>query len=195
MASSSTFLVTPDASPGPSRTVVPVKRRQVKNACTRCQKSSKGCDDSRPCRRCIRYGFGVEECIDSPRKERKKGTKRGPYRKKNAIGIEQGVAPEAMAYTYGSFYAGLPGPQLSSPPRANPTYPDYPPTAGRSYPTPHAMYPMHAPSTVPYDPFVGFVPYGKATPQAHPPPLPGPPPPIIDPVAYRTGAPPRRRMS
>ena len=51
------------------------KRRQVKNACTNCQKACKKCDDARPCLRCVKYGVG-EECVDSVRKERKKGIKR-----------------------------------------------------------------------------------------------------------------------
>src|ERR1700761_7480269 len=58
------------------------KRRQVKNACTNCQRACKKCDDARPCLRCIKYGIG-EECVDSQRKERKKGIKRGPYKKRD----------------------------------------------------------------------------------------------------------------
>jgi len=58
------------------------KPRQVKNACTNCQKACKKCDDARPCFRCVKYGIS-EECIDSLRKERKKGIKRGPYKKRN----------------------------------------------------------------------------------------------------------------
>ncbi|KAG6861881.1 hypothetical protein C0995_010587 [Termitomyces sp. Mi166 len=58
------------------------KRRQVKNACTNCQKACKKCDDGRPCLRCVKYGVS-EECIDSQRKERKKGIKRGPYKKRD----------------------------------------------------------------------------------------------------------------
>jgi len=58
------------------------KRRQVKNACTNCQKACKKCDDARPCLRCVKYGI-AEECVDSHRKERKKGVKRGPYKKRD----------------------------------------------------------------------------------------------------------------
>lgn len=58
------------------------KRRQVKNACTNCQKACKKCDDARPCLRCVKYGIS-EECVDSQRKERKKGVKRGPYKKRD----------------------------------------------------------------------------------------------------------------
>lgn len=61
------------------------KRRQVKNACTNCQKACKKCDDARPCLRCVKYGI-AEECIDSQRKERKKGIKRGPYKKRDGKG-------------------------------------------------------------------------------------------------------------
>ncbi|KAG6841207.1 hypothetical protein C0991_000869 [Blastosporella zonata] len=62
------------------------KRRQVKNACTNCQKACKKCDDARPCLRCVKYGVS-EECIDSQRKERKKGIKRGPYKKRDGKGV------------------------------------------------------------------------------------------------------------
>jgi hypothetical protein len=61
------------------------KRRQVKNACTNCQKACKKCDDARPCLRCVKYGI-AEECVDSQRKERKKGIKRGPYKKRDGKG-------------------------------------------------------------------------------------------------------------
>ncbi|KAJ7244194.1 hypothetical protein B0H12DRAFT_813991 [Mycena haematopus] len=61
-------------------------RRQVKIACTKCQKACKKCDLGRPCLRCTRYRFGPEECVDSQRKERKKGVKRGPYKKRDSQG-------------------------------------------------------------------------------------------------------------
>ncbi|KAF9350795.1 hypothetical protein BGX26_011106 [Mortierella sp. AD094] len=57
------------------------KRRQVKNACVNCQKACKKCDEGRPCTRCIKYGL-TETCVDSTRKVRKKGIKRGPYKRK-----------------------------------------------------------------------------------------------------------------
>ncbi|KAI0318053.1 hypothetical protein OF83DRAFT_1118218 [Amylostereum chailletii] len=65
-----------------SQSPIRSKRRQVKNACTHCQKACKKCDDARPCLRCVKYGIG-EECVDSQRKERKKGVKRGPYKKRD----------------------------------------------------------------------------------------------------------------
>ena len=49
--------------------------------CTNCAAACKRCDDSRPCERCQKYGLG-ESCVDGQRKERKKGIKRGPYKRK-----------------------------------------------------------------------------------------------------------------
>lgn len=46
-----------------------------------CQKACKKCDDGRPCQRCIKLGL-TATCTNSPRKERKKGVKRGPYKKR-----------------------------------------------------------------------------------------------------------------
>ncbi|KAI9016447.1 hypothetical protein CLU79DRAFT_706749, partial [Phycomyces nitens] len=57
------------------------KRKQVKNACVNCQKACKKCDDGRPCQRCIKYDL-ADTCVNSARKERKKGIKRGPYKRK-----------------------------------------------------------------------------------------------------------------
>ena len=68
--------------PGPPHMTRP-KRTQCKNACTNCQKACKKCDDNRPCHRCVRYGI-AETCVDSKRKERKKGVKRGPYKKRTS---------------------------------------------------------------------------------------------------------------
>jgi len=67
------------------------KRRQVKNACTNCQKACKKCDDARPCLRCVKYGI-AEECVDSHRKERKKGIKRGPYKKRDGKRTSASIA-------------------------------------------------------------------------------------------------------
>ncbi|KAG0200985.1 hypothetical protein BGX28_006090 [Mortierella sp. GBA30] len=58
------------------------KRRQVKNACVNCQKACKKCDEGRPCTRCRKYGL-ADTCVDSTRKVRKKGVKRGPYKRRN----------------------------------------------------------------------------------------------------------------
>jgi hypothetical protein len=72
------------------------KRRQVKNACTNCQKACKKCDDARPCLRCVKYGI-AEECVDSQRKERKKGVKRGPYKKRDGKGVSSSFSPHCLA--------------------------------------------------------------------------------------------------
>ncbi|KAI0782043.1 hypothetical protein C8Q75DRAFT_728137 [Abortiporus biennis] len=58
------------------------KRKQVKMACTNCASACKRCDDNRPCERCCKYGI-ADSCIDGVRKERKKGLKRGPYKRKS----------------------------------------------------------------------------------------------------------------
>ncbi|CAJ0871134.1 336_t:CDS:2 [Entrophospora sp. SA101] len=57
------------------------KRKQVKNACVNCQRACKKCDEGRPCQRCIKYEL-TDTCQDSIRKERKKGIKRGPYKRR-----------------------------------------------------------------------------------------------------------------
>lgn len=97
------------APPQPSRP----KRRQVKNACTNCQKACKKCDDARPCLRCVKYGI-AEECIDSQRKERKKGVKRGPYKKRDGKGsnVDQVDAPEEPGM---SIPPGVPASSVSPP--------------------------------------------------------------------------------
>ena len=66
--------------------LIRAKRRQVKNACTNCQKACKKCDDARPCLRCVKYGIS-DDCVDSQRKERKRGVKRGPYKKRDGKGV------------------------------------------------------------------------------------------------------------
>ncbi|CAL1699046.1 unnamed protein product [Somion occarium] len=58
------------------------KRKQVKMACTNCATACKRCDEARPCERCLKYGL-ASTCVDGVRKERKKGIKRGPYKRKN----------------------------------------------------------------------------------------------------------------
>ena len=50
-----------------------------------CQKACKKCDDARPCPRCIKYGIEAT-CVNSVRKERKKGVKRGPYKQRKGQG-------------------------------------------------------------------------------------------------------------
>ncbi|KAG8953919.1 hypothetical protein FRC04_000902 [Tulasnella sp. 424] len=78
---------------GPNGSIIAIpqlkaKRRQVKNACTNCQKACKKCDEVRPCTRCVKYGID-KDCVDSQRKERKKGIKRGPYKKREPKDLEE----------------------------------------------------------------------------------------------------------
>ncbi|SJK98420.1 uncharacterized protein ARMOST_01687 [Armillaria ostoyae] len=73
------FAVPPGA---PSPSMLKPKRKQVKMACTNCATACKRCDEARPCERCLKYGI-QDSCIDGQRKERKKGVKRGPYKRKN----------------------------------------------------------------------------------------------------------------
>ncbi|KZT20256.1 hypothetical protein NEOLEDRAFT_1245330 [Neolentinus lepideus HHB14362 ss-1] len=105
------------------------KRRQVKNACTNCQKACKKCDDARPCLRCVKYGI-AEECIDSQRKERKKGIKRGPYKKRDGKGSstsDRADSPSASAPTLPPTLppTGMPSAQMSYMPFGY--YGQYPP--------------------------------------------------------------------
>ncbi|OCF53964.1 hypothetical protein L486_08539 [Kwoniella mangroviensis CBS 10435] len=58
------------------------KRIQVRIACTHCQKACKKCSNTRPCERCVKYG--LTDCVDSTRKSRKTGIKRGPYKRRSS---------------------------------------------------------------------------------------------------------------
>ncbi|KAI7886927.1 hypothetical protein K492DRAFT_189688 [Lichtheimia hyalospora FSU 10163] len=86
------------------------KRKQVKNACVNCQKACKKCDDGRPCQRCIKLGL-TATCTNSPRKERKKGVKRGPYKKRQTAQQqqeEQGVIGASTFNTNNDMYQQQP---------------------------------------------------------------------------------------
>ncbi|KAF8738606.1 hypothetical protein AX14_010903 [Amanita brunnescens Koide BX004] len=113
------------AAPQPTR----AKRRQVKNACTNCQKACKKCDDARPCLRCVKYGM-QEACISSQRKERKKGVKRGPYKKRESK--ERQSAPHDAPQPLPHLVQPIP------PPVSPPPHPPY-----MSIGLPPAYYPPH----------------------------------------------------
>ncbi|KAI7859127.1 hypothetical protein BDC45DRAFT_256295 [Circinella umbellata] len=98
----------PTALPGFAQAGIPVasagtelnaqgkpKRKQVKNACVNCQKACKKCDDGRPCQRCVKYGL-QDTCVNSVRKERKKGIKRGPYKKRDGSSSTDGSTTSAQ---------------------------------------------------------------------------------------------------
>ncbi|KAJ1913625.1 hypothetical protein H4219_005134 [Mycoemilia scoparia] len=74
------------------------KRAQVKNACINCQKACKKCDDGRPCQRCIKYGI-EDTCRSSKRKERKKGIKRGPYKKRKHLESDMSVSSMGVIHS------------------------------------------------------------------------------------------------
>jgi len=108
------------------------KRRQVKNACTNCQKACKKCDDARPCLRCVKYGI-AEECVDSHRKERKKGIKRGPYKKRDGKSFSMEPQYEGPSQQPIPMTAAIPG--ASSPmPFVGPV--GFPPGFYGQYPSP-----------------------------------------------------------
>ncbi|TFK43925.1 hypothetical protein BDQ12DRAFT_675808 [Crucibulum laeve] len=122
----------------------PPKRRQVKNACTNCQKACKKCNDARPCFRCVKYGI-PEECVSSQRKPRIT-SKRGPYKKRDGTGMaithrNQENPPASTSHSpppgappagsYPQLYSPPPGyygqysPPVARPGEAPPQYPYY----------------------------------------------------------------------
>lgn len=137
------------------------KRRQVKNACTNCQKACKKCDDARPCLRCVKYGIG-EECVDSQRKERKKGIKRGPYKKRDgksrATSTTDTQPDPAPPPAMGMSLTGMP-------------------TTGNTPPAPPFMGPMGYPPLIygQYPPIPGVHKPGEASPYYYVPMQPAPP--------------------
>ncbi|KAH9857779.1 hypothetical protein C2E23DRAFT_719972 [Lenzites betulinus] len=158
------YALPPGVTPAqPPRT----KRRQVKNACTNCQKACKKCDDARPCLRCVRYGI-AEECIDSQRKERQKGIKRGPYKKRDGktasvdqqqvdVAVQQGmVIPPAVPAT------AVPSPTPPMPYVAPVSY--APPGMYHQYAAPAATKPGETPVYYPQPIF--YAPYPPPPPQA-----------------------------
>ncbi|RUS12897.1 hypothetical protein BC938DRAFT_478309, partial [Jimgerdemannia flammicorona] len=83
-----------------------------------CQKACKKCDEGRPCQRCIKYGL-TDTCIDSTRKERKKGIKRGPYKRRQQSGSANGNTTPTlnqMNTPNGSQYSSMNGsPNMRTP--------------------------------------------------------------------------------
>ncbi|EIW78287.1 hypothetical protein CONPUDRAFT_138628 [Coniophora puteana RWD-64-598 SS2] len=144
----------PFAQPPPNgANGVKPKRKQVKMACTNCASACKRCDEGRPCERCIKYGM-ADSCIDGIRKERQKGIKRGPYKRKN-----KNASPEDTSHM---------------------SNPDWQANGSSASPTTPAGAPMHPMSHFPPPP-EGFYPYFYPPPGMMPPghdgqPAPGPPP-------------------
>ncbi|KZT07039.1 uncharacterized protein LAESUDRAFT_725384 [Laetiporus sulphureus 93-53] len=177
--------VPPMQAPPPQRP----KRKQVKMACTNCASACKRCDEARPCERCRKYNI-ADSCVDGVRKERKKGIKRGPYKRKN-----RNPGTEQAAGGYSSPPAGE-GDQ----PAAPVPYP-VPPEGYYSYYYPHGyMPPTHDgqphpegvpngngqhiphPPYIPVPMYAPFPPYSGA-------PMPYPPPPMPTPAPASNAAP------
>jgi hypothetical protein len=51
------------------------KRAQVRLACTNCRKAHACCDETRPCKRCVKNNLGAS-CLDLPRRRRTAGSKK-----------------------------------------------------------------------------------------------------------------------
>ncbi|KAI0340711.1 hypothetical protein BDW22DRAFT_1334255 [Trametopsis cervina] len=159
------------------------KRRQVKNACTNCQKACKKCDDARPCLRCVKYGI-AEECVDSQRKERQKGIKRGPYKKRDGKGMhyfhsssanvdsqldvsaQQTIQMPTAAMA--STSAGPPGIPYMHPLGYPPFFGQYPTMTGKPGEAPTYAYPQYYLTPIPMPPHQATGQDGEAL--AYPPP-------------------------
>ncbi|EKM57648.1 uncharacterized protein PHACADRAFT_251386 [Phanerochaete carnosa HHB-10118-sp] len=151
-------------------------------ACTNCAAACKRCDDSRPCERCQKYGL-ADSCVDGQRKERKKGIKRGPYKRKakpaNGEGIpaSPSAAGEGEASAVSAPYAAPPPPEayypyyyphaaFAPPPHDGPSHGEGS-TNGNTHPMHQTYFPLH--------PAV----YPQYTPYAHAPPVPYAAPPAV----------------
>ncbi|KAJ7795483.1 hypothetical protein B0H14DRAFT_3495884 [Mycena olivaceomarginata] len=117
------------------------KRRQVKMACTNCAQACKCCDDQRPCLRCQKYGM-TDRCVDGQRKERRKGVKRGPYKRRIRDGdslpasesftAEVGSGPPAAEWT--ASHGPSPAPAAAAPSEPAPPAPPASAAAPRPFP-------------------------------------------------------------
>ncbi|EJC98276.1 uncharacterized protein FOMMEDRAFT_137182 [Fomitiporia mediterranea MF3/22] len=140
--------------PLPAALVRP-KRKQVKMACTNCAAACKRCDAGRPCERCCKYGIS-DSCIDGQRKERKKGIKRGPYKRKGKVAADtgyEGFTPEQTSAE--GFYQ----PYFYPPPGFVAVGPDGQPVQGDPSGAQQGMQPQYY-SLQPYPPFA--FPHGAA---------------------------------
>ncbi|KAG1748354.1 uncharacterized protein EDB91DRAFT_876156 [Suillus paluster] len=199
----------PPYAPPPQTNFQRVKRKQVKMACTNCANACKRCDEQRPCERCVKYGI-PESCIDGVRKERQKGIKRGPYKRKNKSGNSDPATSPTPNATFETFSSTPPeangdpvwhppsvaqGPATTAP--APPSMSSFPPPPEGGYYPPPYFYPA-PPGFVPPSegqapaegsPNAGappaMVPYYMPPPGYYGPPYygpPGVPPPTMDPA-------------
>ncbi|KAJ7708953.1 hypothetical protein B0H17DRAFT_369003 [Mycena rosella] len=149
-------------------------------ACTNCAQACKRCEDTRPCARCVKYSLS-ETCVDGQRKERKRGVKRGPY-KRRARGSDSPPAADSVTDTPAAEGTGSPpgqwtaahGPPpapagaptpvpLPAPPEGYP-HPFYPPMGFVLMPPPPGAEEGAPP--VPY--FYPYPPFGMYTPPPQP---------------------------
>ncbi|KAF8830504.1 uncharacterized protein C8R40DRAFT_1167369 [Lentinula edodes] len=128
----------PAATPASSVSNSRPKRRQVKMACTNCAAACKRCDEARPCERCKKYGI-ADSCVDGQRKERKKGIKRGPYKRKNKS------SEDNFEYTAQSPSEGGEWPQGSPPPPNTATTSGTLHSVAQFPPVPEGLYPIYLP--------------------------------------------------
>ncbi|TFY64756.1 hypothetical protein EVJ58_g2405 [Rhodofomes roseus] len=181
----------PQMQPTPS-TVRP-KRKQVKMACTNCATACKRCDEARPCERCVKYGI-ADTCIDGVRKERKKGVKRGPYKRKSKTDDPPTSGMSSIPYPKSSplCSCSLCAAKVKRPlhrrhrtprlPRATILTSILTPmsrllTTGsrtpKAYLAPHVPHPPYYPG---YPVYAPYPPYPGAPPMPYPPPTMAPPP-------------------
>ncbi|KAG5337038.1 hypothetical protein C0989_011042 [Termitomyces sp. Mn162] len=52
--------------------------------CTNCANACRRCDEGRPCQRCVKFQM-EETCVDTERKERKKGIKHRPIKRREKL--------------------------------------------------------------------------------------------------------------
>ncbi|KIK68619.1 hypothetical protein GYMLUDRAFT_727679 [Collybiopsis luxurians FD-317 M1] len=110
-------------------------------ACTNCAAACKRCDEARPCERCKKYGV-ADTCVDGQRKERKKGIKRGPYKRKTKPSAEDKPEDTSQPSEGGDWPQGSPTPPSTTPaPSAAPQ-----PTV--QFP-PEGFYPIYIPPGYP----------------------------------------------
>ncbi|CCM05828.1 uncharacterized protein FIBRA_08064 [Fibroporia radiculosa] len=155
----------PPYAPGLQTSPVPrPKRKQVKMACTNCAHACKRCDEARPCERCVKYGV-ADSCVDGVRKERKKGIKRGPYKRKNRSQNGEQATEGFTAPANGGGESVTPPAPYSAAPEGYYSYyypPGYvqPPHNGEAHPEgipngngPHVPHPAYYPMPPLYAPF------------------------------------------
>jgi len=68
------------------------KRHQVKLACMPCRKRHSACEDTRPCKQCIKHGL-QDQCTDKPRQKRRASIDMGVIKQTNPVVQPVGETP------------------------------------------------------------------------------------------------------